>query len=136
MTPVYVDTGGFIALLWTRDRAHNAVAAAFRDLRRQGRRLVTSEPVVAETITRLRYDAGLGPVRSFARTLDDAGAELVVRESDVALRRRALDVMQRFADLPLSYADCVGAVVAREIGADLVLGLDADFRVLGFTLTP
>lgn len=136
MTPVYVDTGGFIALLWSRDRTHPAVTGAFRDLRREGRRLVTSEPAVAETITRLRYDAGLGAVRSFARILEDAGAELVVRESDVVLRRRALDVMQRFADLELSYAACVGAVVAREIGADLVLGLDGDFRVLGFTLVP
>ncbi|MGQ0679325.1 MAG: hypothetical protein ACT4OM_06700 [Actinomycetota bacterium] len=44
--------------------------------------------------------------------------------------------MARYADLRLSYADCVGAAVCREANVASVLGLDGDFRVLGFELEP
>jgi len=44
--------------------------------------------------------------------------------------------MERYADRSLSFADCVGAVTAREARAAAVLGLDADFAVLGFALEP
>lgn len=44
--------------------------------------------------------------------------------------------MATYADLRLSYADCVGAVVAKEARAAAVFGLDHDFRVLGFNLEP
>ena len=44
--------------------------------------------------------------------------------------------MERFADQTLSFADCAGAVTAREASAAAVFGLDADFTVLGFALEP
>jgi predicted nucleic acid-binding protein len=134
---VYVDTGAWIALLWTRDRAHASVAGHFR-LMDRGTRLVTSEPAVAETATRLRYDAGLGATLAFHRYLEEALAigRLRIRDTDAALRRQAFAIMEQHGGLTLSYADCIGAAVAREVGAAAVLGLDNDFRVLGFRLEP
>jgi hypothetical protein len=44
--------------------------------------------------------------------------------------------MAGYADLRLSYADCVGGVVARAVRAEVVFGLDDDLRVLGFALEP
>ena len=44
--------------------------------------------------------------------------------------------MEQNADLALSFADCAGAVTAREARADTVFGLDSDFTVLGFALEP
>lgn len=138
MTPVYVDTGAFIALVWSRDRAHRAVRRVFHEVRAAGHRLVTSDPVIGETVTRLRYDAGLAVTRQFAEIIQDATrtGQLVVRESDARLRRAAFDVMARYEGLRLSYADAVGAVVTREIDASAVLTLDTDFRVMGFHVLP
>ncbi len=135
---LYVDTGAFIALLWRRDRAHRRVGAHFTRLRAAGDLLVTSEPVIGETATRLRYDAGLQAALAFQRILEDAIADgsLRVREGDPRLRTAAFAVMARYADLRLSYADCVGAAVAREIRADALFGLDEDFRIMGFALEP
>lgn len=135
---LYVDTGPFIALIWRRDRAHARVAEHFRRVRRRGDRLVTAEPVIAETATRLRYDAGLRSAMAFRAILDDAVAAggLQIREGDSTLRQAAFDMMSRYADLRLSFADCVGAAVAREVGADAVFGLDEDFRAMGFVLEP
>lgn len=138
MRTVYIDTGAFIALIWRRDRAHDRMRKHFMRLRRDGDRLVTSEAVVAETATRLRYDAGLRDALAFRRILDEATAvgEIRIRYGDDRMRTAAFDVMARYADLGLSYADCVGAVIAREISAQAVFGLDEDFRALGFALEP
>jgi predicted nucleic acid-binding protein len=100
--------------------------------------LVTSEPVVAETVTRLRYDAGLPLALSFRDVVQRAVVQgfLTVRESGDDLRRSAFGVLAQYADLRLSYADAVGAVIAREPRVDAVFGLDNDFRVMGLTLEP
>lgn len=100
--------------------------------------MITSGAAIAETATRLRHDAGLDPALAFAETLAEAVARgsLRVRDGDETLRRRAFEVMERYADLTLSCPDCVGAAVAAEVRADAVLGLDQDFRILGFRLVP
>jgi len=134
---VYVDTGAWIALLWVRDRAHRRLADHVRRIAKDSL-LVTSEPAVAETATRLRYDTGLAATLAFHRYVEEATqlGKLRIRETDAALRRQAFAIMKQHADLTLSYADCVGAAVAREVRASAVLALDNDFRVLGFTLEP
>lgn len=135
---LYADTGAFLALIYAGDSAHPRVAAHFRTLRSAGDRLVTSEPVITETVARLRYDAGLAHVEAFRDALAAAVAQgsLSIRESGEELRRAAFGVLTRFADLHLSYADAVGAVVARAARADAVFGLDNDFRVMGFVVEP
>jgi len=135
---IYVDSGAFIALIWRRDRAHDRVREHFSRLRHDHDLLVTSDPVIGETSTRLRYDAGLSPALAFWRILEDAVAAgtLHIRDSDPKLRRAAFDVMSTYSGLSLSYADCVGAAVAREIRADAVFGLDRDFQIMGFALEP
>jgi predicted nucleic acid-binding protein len=133
---VYVDSGAFIALLRTKDRDHARVAAHLAHLRKARDRLVTSDAVVAETATRLRYDVGLRGALAFRRFLDAAGRDLVVHHSSPRVRAAAFDVMAKYADLRLSFPDCIGAVVASASHADTVFGLDDDFRVLGFALEP
>lgn len=138
MRTVYADTGAFIALLWARDQDHGRVREHFLRLRREGDLLVTSEPVIAETATRLRYDAGVATALAFHEALEgaEAAGTLRVRYGDARLRWAAFEVMRRYRDLRLSYADCVGAAVAREMRVDAVFGLDADFRAMGFVLEP
>lgn len=135
---LYADTSALIALVHAGDDQHAPVAAHFRRLRADRDRLVTCEAVVSETVTRLRYDAGLRTLHRFRSVLERSAAHgsFVVRESSPEDRRAAFDVMERFADLTVSYADAVGAVIARERRVDAVFGLDNDFRVMGFVLEP
>jgi len=135
---LYADTGAFIALIYGRDRAHTTVSAHLRSIVAAGDRLITSEPVISETVTRLRYDAGLQRVAAFRDVVHRAIGQnlLSIRESSAELRRSAFGVLEQHEGLRLSYADAVGAVVAREGRADAVFGLDNDFRVMGFVLEP
>ncbi|MFZ0216777.1 MAG: PIN domain-containing protein [Candidatus Dormiibacterota bacterium] len=135
---LYADSGAFIALLYRRDHDHERVSAHLRRLRQTGDVLVTCEAVISETVTRLRYDAGLDATRRFRRVLTAGAAlgSLEVRESDEGLRQAAFDVLAQYGDLRLSYADAMGAAIARERRVDAVFGLDNDFRVMGFQLEP
>lgn len=138
MRVVYADSGAFIALLWRRDRAHERIRDHYRSLKQAGDVLLTSNLVVSETATRLRYDAGLPAAIAFRGLLDaavDAG-RLIVRHSDPELDAKAWDTLERFAELTLSFTDCVGAVTATEGRAAAVFGLDNDFRLMGFALEP
>jgi uncharacterized protein len=107
-------------------------------LRDGGDTLLTCNLVLAETATRLRYDAGLTAALAFRDLIEQAVAagRLAVRYTDAELEARAWDVMERYADRALSFADCAGAVTAREASAAAVFGLDVDFAVLGFALEP
>jgi predicted nucleic acid-binding protein len=136
MRTVYVDSGALIALLRRKDRDHERVAVHLGELRRNNDRLITCDAVVSETATRLRYDVGLDGALAFRRFLDAAANQLIVHDSDARLRSAAFDLMAKYADLRLSFPDCVGAVVARSARANAVFGLDDDFRVLGFALEP
>ena len=110
----------------------------YRALRDAGDVLLTSNLVVAETATRLRYDAGIRAARTFRLFAEraTASARLTIRYADDDLDRKAWDVMERYAERTLSFADCAGAVTAREARAAAVFGLDADFSLLGFALEP
>ena len=100
--------------------------------------LLTSNLVVSETATRLRYDAGPSAAIAFRGLLEAAveAGRLIVRHADGAVDSSAWDLMERYPDLTLSFTDCVGAVTATEGRAAAVFGLDNDFRVLGFSLEP
>lgn len=110
----------------------------YRKLRESRDTLLTSNLVLAETATRLRYDAGLPAAVAFRALSEEAagGGLLAVRYADAELDGHAWDVMAQYADRALSFVDCVGAVTAREARAAAVFGLDADFTVLGFALEP
>lgn len=138
MRAVYVDTGAWIALIYRRDRAHDSARRHFAKLREDGDLLVTSDPAVSETVTRLRYDAGLRAALAFREILTEAVRlrSLRIYESGTEVRERAFELMETFGDLKLSYADCVGVAVAEKVRAEAIFGLDHDFRVMGHTLEP
>lgn len=59
-----------------------------------------------------------------------------MRDSTADLRAAAFRVLGENPRLRLSYADGMGAAVARDEQVDAVFALDTDFRELGFRLEP
>jgi uncharacterized protein len=138
MPPVFVDTGGWLALLRRDDRMHERARRFYGRLVADRARLLTTNYVVDETATRLRYDAGLGAALAFRAALDrsTAGGGLRIAWIDPKLEREGWDVFGQHADVALSLTDAVSAVVARRAKVRQVFGFDADFRALGFDVQP
>ena len=121
---VLVDTGPLVALFDPSDHDHQRCKEALRLL--AGVDLVTSIAVVTEATYLLGFsNAACGALLSFIST----GAVQVanIENDDVA---RIADLMQRYRDLPMDFADATLVVIARELRTARVFTLDRrDFSV-------
>ena len=53
---IFVDTGAWIAILNPNDQYHREAVAVYRHFQQQKTRFLTTDYVIDETVTRLRYD--------------------------------------------------------------------------------
>ncbi len=138
MRHVIVDTGAWIALLSRGDRHAAPAADRYRALSEEGARLTTTNYVVDETATRLRYGAGVDAALAYRRMLDDSiqARRLRITWVDETIEREAWRVLEQYRDVPLSLTDATTAVAARRARIGEVFGFDRDFEALGLVVLP
>jgi predicted nucleic acid-binding protein len=132
---IFVDTGAFVARYIERDQYHAAATAAWRELQRGTERCVTTNHVVDETLTLLARWAG----NRFAADRGNAlvaSRELTIVRPDAELELCAIGHLERFADQPVSFTDCVSFAVMERSGIDRAFTFDSHFRIAGFTVWP
>jgi predicted nucleic acid-binding protein len=108
MSKVFVDTWAWYALADSRDADHEAAQQANTRLIDQGHTFVTTNFVLAEAVTLIRYHLHHAAAVRFWHTLQELGAaDLVelVRVSE-AHESAAWDIFERYADQTFSYTDC------------------------------
>ena len=120
MRRVLVDTGALVALVRSRDHHHAAVAQFFGEF--LSGELITTMPVLTETMHLVT--AQLGPaVIELARgprwRLLDAAAGLA----------RIGELMRKYADRPMDFADASLVWAAEDTGAREILTTDRDFEI-------
>jgi uncharacterized protein len=138
VTAVFVDSGAWIALVKRNDRLHAHARRHYERLYADGVGLLTTNYVVNETVTRLRYDAGLGAAREFRARI---GALCDLRRARIMWIDEQLEVagwriLEQNADIQLSLTDATSAAVARATRITAIFGFDADFQALGFVVAP
>jgi predicted nucleic acid-binding protein len=118
-----LDTGALVSLL-DRSQAGHAAFKSFFDT--WAGPVVSTEAVLTEA-THL-----LGRVRGGRRACVEfflAGAGILVPSTTASLRR-ARELLEQYAELPMDYADATLVVLAEEIGTDIVFTTDRrDFGV-------
>ena len=121
---VLVDTGPLVALFDPSDRAH---ASCTRELGRlEGRKLVTSLAVVTEASYLLDFSA----LAQQALLTFIADGALDVAEFGRSNVSRAKELMTKYHDLPMDFADATIVVLAELLGTSAVFTLDRrDFGV-------
>ncbi|MBI5507144.1 MAG: PIN domain-containing protein [Deltaproteobacteria bacterium] len=130
-TPVFVDTGAWIALAEQRDPLHPRARAQWEALARGGARLRTSVPVVIETFTFLerkgspalarRWQQSLAAIRWF-EILD-------CQASDLSAAFRLLDGSSLHG---LSLVDATSFVLMRKHRIRVGFAFDTHFTAAGF----
>lgn len=132
MSPVFVDTSAFIALLVSDDAHHARATRAFEALAASESRLLTSSYVLVETYALLFRRVGIRAVRAFrdgfTPLLETAwvGAELHERGVERHLRARG-------RSRP-SLVDAVSFELMMERSIDRAFAFDPDFERAGFRL--
>jgi predicted nucleic acid-binding protein len=137
---LFVDSWGWIAVRNRRDPYHEQVKAISREAF-QNRRIITTDFVLAETITHLysRYGGDLGE-----QILDELLSilqqpEIRVEQITPERFQATIELRKRYKDKPrISFTDLSSMVVMRELGITEVLTQDEHFKKvnLGFVLLP
>jgi predicted nucleic acid-binding protein len=128
---VFVDTGAWVALRYGRDQHHARARALMRRLRTDGLGLVTTEWVMAESVTLLKARGAVDHALALGEAIQGGRLGYVV-ESTAERRRHAWDLFVRYRERRVGWVDCASFAVMEELGLDRFLGFDEDFVRAGF----
>jgi predicted nucleic acid-binding protein len=136
MRAVFVDTSGWLALILRNDQYHGAAAEYYRWLREQKMPLVTSDYVLDETYTRLRYHAGLETAMVAKAILDEAESMklLLIKWVDSNIAAKAWELFKQYEDHRVSFTDCTSWSICRDLGIQQAFAFDAHFRLMGLEI--
>jgi hypothetical protein len=117
---------------------HARARAHYERLDSEGARLVTTSYVVDETATRLRYDVGLDHALRFrdAIHISEQDKRLVLAWIDKRLASEAWAILEKLADVPLSFTDATTIAVARSRRIREIFAFDEDFEAAGISVGP
>jgi len=137
-TEVFVDTGGWIAVTTEDDNYHRLASNYFESQIQAGSRFLTSDYVLDETLTRLRYDLGHAAALRFWQQIEAAQrmGTLDILRVDEATWSAAFDVVAKFADDKPSFTDCTSFVLAQLRSVDEVFAFDNHFAMFGLLVRP
>lgn len=137
-TPLFVDTGAFYARADADDAHHEAAGRVFAGIRSSDlpyRPLYTSQAVVSELATLLRYTLGHDVAARTLTAIRDSESFTVLPVGRPAFEAAAGRFVE-YDDQRISFVDHTSAVLADERDVHHVFAYDDDFRTLGFTLVP
>ena len=135
---VFVDTGGWIAVAVASDAFHDAAASYYADLLSRRVPLFTSNYVLDETVTRIRYDGGHALACQFCDLYEEAEKRGLITtlwvDEDVA--RQAQRILRKYSDQKLSFTDCTSFVLMKNHGIGESFSFDTHFEMFGFLRSP
>lgn len=122
---ILADTGFFIALGNNGDRYHSRAIQVISTLREP---LITTYPVITETSYLLARDAGLAVQFEFLTEV--ANGTFPVFDFQRQHLFRMVELMRRYANLPMDLADASLVVLAEHLGHGKILTCDRrDFNI-------
>jgi predicted nucleic acid-binding protein len=135
MNAVFVDTGGWMACADRADPTHVACTAVRDATLEAGRILVTTDFVVDETLTLIRFRLGLAAANAWWQQIDGS-ARLRWERVENDRFERARNLFFQYRDKDLSFTDCTSIAVMRELKLKTVITTDRHFHQVGFDVLP
>jgi len=129
--PLFVDTGGFYALVSADDPSHKKAIAIREEASRTKRRAVSTDYVLDETATLLQARGLKKRLEEFLRMIETSQAlsmEWMTPDRFAAMRKFIL----KHLDQEFSFTDCASFVVMKELRLAEALATDKHFRIAGF----
>lgn len=138
LSTVFVDTSAFKAFYDPNDPRHRQ-ARSFTDLvaakKLYTRGFVTSDYVLDETLTLLRFTMGHSQAATFAKAIHESQAFRVLHVSQEEFSE-ALELFIRSKDKEWSFTDCTSFNIMKRLGVVKAFTFDPHFRQAGFQLVP
>ena len=135
MKAVFVDTAGWVACADGADPAHLRCTAARDASLKSGAVLVTTDFVVDETLTLLRFRLGLDAAEAWWHQVDRS-PRLRWERVDSDRFEKARQLFFQYRDKGFSFTDCTSFTIMREVRLTRALTTDRHFRQMGFQVVP
>lgn len=122
---IIADTGFWLALSDDQDQLHQAAKKA---LQQYPEPLITTWSVITETCHLLLARKGAYAQIRFMQALSNGAAELFLLQTHH--QSRIVELMTKYADLPMDLADASLVILAEELGQGKILSTDQrDFGI-------
>ena len=133
---IFVDSGAWIALFNARDQYHTDARVIYSELGQRQTRILTTDYVIDESVTRLRYDVGYPAANRFLETIERAERtnDLMVARIDGSAFEQAKRLFRQYSSEVLSFTDCTSFVVCQTYGISAAFAFDRHFPIMGITL--
>lgn len=132
---VFVDTGAWFAIQATDDSHHDLARGTLPVILQASQSLVTSNLIVGETYTLLRFSKGY---REAKRFLDGLTQSTKLERAFITetLEQHAYEILHRYADHPFSFVDASSFALMRQQRIRHAFAFDAHFATAGFLRIP
>jgi uncharacterized protein len=130
---LFIDTSAIYALLDLDDENHQLAAEAWKKILENGRRLITSNYILVETVALLQSRLGIEAVRVFHTEMVPL---IHIEYVHADLHRLGVVSLLSAGKRKLSLVDCVSFEIMRQLGLNRVFAFDSHFRGQGFETIP
>ena len=134
MSQIFCDTWAWYALVDAGDADHETARQTNERLLDEGHTFVTTNFVLDETITLIRYHLHHAAAVRFWHMLQlliASGLVELVRVSQEH-EKAAWEIFERYQDQAFSYTDCTSFAVMRDLGLTHAFTADHHFATAGF----
>ena len=128
---LFADTAGWMACADAADVKHSAAISARDNWLEGGGYLVTTDYIIDETLTLLRFRLGLDAAEDWWHIIA-ASARVRYERVDTERAERARAIFFRYRDKNFSFTDCTSFVLMHEMEIRDVLTTDRHFAEAGF----
>jgi hypothetical protein len=132
---LFVDTSALVALSIEEDERHLEAQAAWEHLKKQRIQCVTTNYIIAETITTVRGFADHARTVEFGERL--FRSQVLRRiHIDERLEQAAWVLFKKYDDQDFSFTDCTSFAVMTTEKIKKAFTFDRDFQIAGFQVLP
>ncbi len=135
---LFIDTFAFLALANDRDNYYKAAQHFLMDMQNgkfRPTRLITSDYIVDETLTRIRFKVGHAQAVNWGQNIHSSKIIELMRV-DESVYEDALVIFEKYNDKQLSFTDCTSFALMKSMGINDAFTFDEDFRKMGFNIMP
>ncbi|WP_423222490.1 type II toxin-antitoxin system VapC family toxin [Candidatus Amarolinea aalborgensis] len=138
MTAVFVDTWAWYAMIDKADDDHLIAQLTSEELLDRGHTFVTTNFVLDEAITLIRYRVGHAIAVQFRHKIQQmtVGELLNLVRVTAAHEAAAWIIFEKYADQEFSFTDCCSFAVMRAMNLSQVFTADGHFATMGFVRIP
>ena len=133
--PLFVDTAGWVGAADADDSKNSDICKARDQWLREGGILATTDYIIDETLTAIRFRLGLDAAEAWWNQIVGS-TRLRIEIIDDSRTEKSRFLFFRYRDKNFSFTDCTSFVGMKELHTWKALTLDHHFRQMGFDVLP